>query len=318
MAGPEDFVFRDALEDLRIAGSIVLHEAYEAPWAIDVPDGAELARLMKAGKGICVTPFHLLRRGGFDLHHEGTDDNHLSAPEVIICPSGKSHRIGDGKSRKVHALAEILLGTGPKPAHSPQSGTELVCGVFQLRSAPLNPLLSALPPVLKLNTGDRETHPKLARIAELMTLELEAGTRDSFTLARLLELFCAEAIRAYQANEGMASPGWFLAIGDGKVGEAIRQVHQNPGHAWTVSELADRASMSPSRFAARFRETTGMSAMAYVARWRMSVACRLLRDTDLSLAQIAANTGYEDLAAFSRAFKSLVGDAPAHWRSINR
>lgn len=152
--------------------------------------------------------------------------------------------------------------------------------MFRLRSAPLNPLLSALPPVLKLDTGDDVSHPKLARISEMMALELDAGTRDSFTLSRLLELFCAEAIRAHQAREGAASPGWFRAIADTKIGEAIGHIHQSPGHGWTVAALAERVAMSPSRFAARFRETIGISAMAYVARWRMSVACRLLRETE--------------------------------------
>ena len=51
--------------------------------------------------------------------------------------------------------------------------------------------------------------------------------------------------------------------------------------------------------------------MSYVARWRMSVACRQLCDTDNSLAAIADGVGYQDLAAFSRAFKELVGESPS-------
>lgn len=119
MAGPAELVFKDALEDLRISGAIVLHEAYAPPWAIDVPEENELAQLMKAGRGVRVIPFHLIRRGGFDLVHDGEHRERVSAPEVVICPSGRRHRIGDGKSLKVHALPEILLGTGPRPASSP-------------------------------------------------------------------------------------------------------------------------------------------------------------------------------------------------------
>ena len=69
--------------------------------------------------------------------------------------------------------------------------------------------------------------------------------------------------------------------------------------------LADTISMSPSRFAARFRQTTGQSVMSYVANWRMNVACRLLRETEGGLADIAQRVGYQDVAAFSRAFTTL-------------
>lgn len=73
--------------------------------------------------------------------------------------------------------------------------------------------------------------------------------------------------------------------------------------------------MSPSRFAARFRETTGESVMAYVARWRMNTACRLLHETHDGLAEISQRVGYTDVASFSRAFKALVGSSPSAWRA---
>ena len=73
--------------------------------------------------------------------------------------------------------------------------------------------------------------------------------------------------------------------------------------------------MSPSRFAARFRERTGKSVMSYVANWRMNVACRLLRETDDGIAEISSRIGYADVASFSRAFKALVGQSPSGWRS---
>ena len=66
---------------------------------------------------------------------------------------------------------------------------------------------------------------------------------------------------------------------------------------WTVEELAKRIALSPSRFAARFRASTGESVMRYVGRWRANVACRLLRDTNLPLSQIAGRVGYESFPA---------------------
>ena len=53
--------------------------------------------------------------------------------------------------------------------------------------------------------------------------------------------------------------------------------------------------------------------MQYLALWRMQVASRLLLDGG-HVASVASAVGYESEAAFSRAFKKLVGESPAAWR----
>jgi AraC-like DNA-binding protein len=57
----------------------------------------------------------------------------------------------------------------------------------------------------------------------------------------------------------------------------------------------------------------GLPPMQYLAMWRMQLASRLLIEGD-HVAGVAAAVGYESEAAFSRAFKKLVGQAPATWR----
>ena len=58
--------------------------------------------------------------------------------------------------------------------------------------------------------------------------------------------------------------------------------------------------------------------MPYVASWRMNVACRALQESERGLQEIAALVGYQDVAAFSRAFKEIVGESPAKWRARRR
>jgi len=58
--------------------------------------------------------------------------------------------------------------------------------------------------------------------------------------------------------------------------------------------------------------------MRYLAGWRMQVAQHLLRQTSLSIREIAEETGYESEAAFSRAFKRYYGQPPAMWRMESR
>lgn len=312
--------FQDAIKDLRISGSVLLQEAYAPPWAIDVPSEADLQKLMGIGRDMHVVPFHLVLAGCFDLSHARRRTIAVRTTEVAICPSGEPHRMHRGRATKAVPLARILAGEAKQARSRSRLGpdaTSLLCGVFLMRKSPLNPMMSALPHVLKVATAGDGASPMLARAAEMLSLEVEMGQRNSFTASRLLEVFCAEAIRAHLETACVHERGWFKALNDPRIAEALAHFHKSPGEPWSVAALAETVALSPSRFAARFRELTGESVMTYVARWRMNVACKMLRQTDNGLDQIATEAGYQNTAAFSRAFKAFVGQSPARWRTAS-
>jgi transcriptional regulator GlxA family with amidase domain len=155
----------------------------------------------------------------------------------------------------------------------------------------------------------------LAGVAWMLAHQLDRDALGGFTAARVIELFCAEAIRAFQRTAGTENAGWFKGLADPRISEAIRRIHAEPAEPWAVESLASVVALSPSRFAARFREVMGRSVMSYVAAWRANVACRMLRESKLGLGEIAGRVGYESLPAFSRAFKAQMGQAPAAWRA---
>lgn len=307
--------FDDALEDLRVSGSVLFHEAYLAPWTIAVPDEKRLRALLGVGEDLRVTVFHFVRQASFELRVEGCAPVSVRAGEVVICPSGGSHMMSCGQGPSSAPFDAILRGEGPKRVVPGTPGsTELICGFFYLRTAPLNPLLAALPPVMRVATDTPDAGPVLSATAAMLAHEIDRGAFGGFTVARLLEVFCAEAVRTFLRTGGIQRPGWFKGLTDPRIAEAIRQIHAAPQREWTVPMLAAMVALSASRFAARFRETTGQSVMGYVAAWRANLACRLLRETDLQLSDIAERVGYESLPAFSRAFKAQVGHSPTSWR----
>lgn len=310
-----DFIYDDALEDLRIAGNVLMHERYASPWAIDIPPEPALRKALGVGSNVRVIPFHLVRSGGFDLSYDGHPPERIETREVAICVSGASHRMSFGKAKKATPLEDVLNGQYPRADGA--EGTEMLCGVFFMRGTPLNPLLSALPPLLKIRTEGEGASVSLRYAVDMLTMEVGNRSRNSFTASRLLEVFCAQAIEAYRSGDGARRSGWFKALSDPRIGAALARLHREPGAPWTVAALAEIASISPSRFAARFREITGQSVMSYVTGWRMNFACRLLREGEPSLTRIATHVGYEDVAAFSRAFKASVGLSPANWRRDN-
>ena len=253
------------------------------------------------------------------LQQQGQEAIQVTAPELVICPGGAPHHMSHGDMSEIVTFEDILNGIKPGPVllRSGQSAetTSLLCGAFLLRAAPLNPLLASLPSVLKLDTGDSSGSPLLREAANLLRLEVGRGNRSSFSACRLLELVFAEVLLAFGRLKGSETAGWFKALDDHRIGPALAKIHQHPEGDISVPDLAACCSMSPSRFAARFRGAMGCSVMAYVTRWRMNLACELLRSSGRGLAEIAAQVGYTDVAAFSRSFKHLVGQSPAYWRN---
>ncbi len=82
----------------------------------------------------------------------------------------------------------------------------------------------------------------------------------------------------------------------------------------SVADMARRAHLSPSRFAAVFREHFGVPPHAYLLQMRIEHAKELLRTTGVAVVQIAAYCGFADAQHFSKAFKKTVGISPGAYR----
>ncbi|HEY1149390.1 MAG TPA: helix-turn-helix transcriptional regulator, partial [Pseudoduganella sp.] len=98
----------------------------------------------------------------------------------------------------------------------------------------------------------------------------------------------------------------------------LRQMHALPMQHWSVAELASVAGMSRSAFAARFSRLVGTSPLDYLLRWRMRCAAHALLRTPASVGSIAFAHGYESEAAFSNAFKRVMGSSPRDFRGHSK
>jgi transcriptional regulator GlxA family with amidase domain len=107
-------------------------------------------------------------------------------------------------------------------------------------------------------------------------------------------------------------------VRDPTIAAALSLVHGDIGRPWTLSTLAARVGVSPSTLKQRFRTLTGEPLGAYVTRWRIDTAARLLTDTELPVARIAAEVGYRSEYAFNRAFARARGQSPGRYRRAAR
>jgi AraC-like DNA-binding protein len=72
--------------------------------------------------------------------------------------------------------------------------------------------------------------------------------------------------------------------------------------------------MSRTSFAERFRAVAGMPPLTYLNQWRMLLARRALRNSDVRVGSLASELGYSSEASFSNAFKREVGESPLRYR----
>jgi transcriptional regulator GlxA family with amidase domain len=193
-----------------------------------------------------------------------------------------------------------------------------LCGFLGCDARPFNPLLAALPRILHLprRGPDDEVLVSLVRRAVAESTARRAGSQA--VLARMSELLFLEVVRRHLADLPPNQKGWLAGLRDHSVGRAIALLHQRPAEEWSLDSLAQAVGVSRSVLAERFGELVGVPPMQYLAHWRMQLCANLLATTALGLAEIAARVGYGSEAALSRAYKRLVGVAPADWRRGKR
>ena len=105
-----------------------------------------------------------------------------------------------------------------------------------------------------------------------------------------------------------------VALADARIGRALGAMHADPGRDWPLAALAERATMSRTSFAARFKALVGTAPVRYLQRWRMQIATNLLTSTSLSVAEIAERSGYGSEVSFRKAFRKEVGVPPGKVR----
>jgi AraC-like DNA-binding protein len=262
----------------------------------------------------------------------------LNAGDVVLFPQGDGHVMSSAPGLRPPPSSTDMY-FAPHPPQLPFSlaveggpdvttavldggGVEhatLVCGFLGLDSRPFNPLLAALPRVIHLPGGAVDGD---AWVSSFLRMAVSESNRKrpggEAVLERMSEMLFVEVLRRYVDTLPAEQTGWLAGMRDPVVGRVLSILHEKPAEAWTLERLGSEAGVSRSSLADRFVHFIGQPPMQYLASWRMQLAAARLRDTDLKVVDVALDVGYESEAAFSRAFKRLVGVAPGTWRRAHR
>lgn len=228
---------------------------------------------------------------------------------LIYCLSGTGRVEYKGSEYSVQAGDVVLLP--PRLAHAYFADAEQPWNIFWVHF--IGERASDYASAMNLKNGPLASVPNIPLMRQAFE-ETYRHAMDGYSDAGLLGLTTAFArllglVRVHSASGSARSQH-----ADGRILEVIRKLQADPLRAWTIDELAAAAGMSAPHFFDRFRCQTGSSPKLFLIRQRLQIATALMQQSDLSIAQIAQQVGYDDPYYFSRLFKRHFSQSPTEHR----
>jgi len=249
------------------------------------------------------------------LQLEGESDPvQLAAGDCFLLPQGRPFRLATAPGLPPVDFFSLRgnAKNGSVGAFNGGGKFFIVGGHFALSGDHASILRGTLPAIVHLH---KEADKAALRWSiERLMAELREPQPGSLLVAEhLAHMMLVQALRLHLSDASQGRVGWLFALADKQMGAAISALHEEPGRRWTLQELAEQVGMSRSTFAQRFKETVGESPMEYLTRWRMLLAGdRLVNSVD-PVSVISLALGYESEAAFSTAFKRVMGCSPRQY-----
>ena len=298
-------VLAEILATTRIGAAIYGRVELRPPFAM------AFDRLTKTG-------FHVVERGGcvLTLARPGEEPGlgasvELDEGDVVMFPRGWTHVDSDRADRPASPYAEVLAAQRARRDGDPSA--LLVCGAYALDPETPHPLLASLPSWMHVPRARATT--ALRQVVDLLLAEI-GSVRPGASIAarRLLDVLFIHVVRDWIERDPAAARGWPGALRDPALQRALSALHADPTRAWTLAALAREASTSRATLARRFSDAIGEAPLAYLRRWRMTLAAQALRDSARSIAEIAELAGYTSPVAFQKAFVRERGVSPSEYR----
>jgi AraC-like DNA-binding protein len=292
-------VLQEHLARARASGAVFARSVAQPPWGLFLPGTIQLA-------------VHAVIRGRAWLWLDDPGSALELAPgNVALVRGGPDHYLAHSPGAVCLAPEDFRARHAADERSADQHATVFLCGAYRFAGDVGRGLLEGLPPMLSLPRVDEDP---LHDVIGLLSRELAAPAPGQQTvLDRLLDVVLVHAIRTSFRHSDRA-PRWYRAATDPRIGMALRAMHADAAHRWTVPELASLSGLSRAAFARAFQDALGQPPMQYVSEWRMTLARDHLRSGELTLTQIADRTGYTSPYAFAAAFRRHHGQPPGRWR----
>jgi AraC-like DNA-binding protein len=296
-------VLSDICDCIRLKSALYFEKPFHGQWGMEMSQSP-------------FGQFHLIVEGSCWAEFEDKNNLKLSTGDLIFFPLGTPHSLAhtlDGPRKggmevyNAHINGEPIFNEGIKNA-------TLVCGHFEYDWDFKHPFLENLPKYIFLKKDELQWRESLEFFLNQVSQEIQIREPGFETVTnKLAEILFIQIIREY-AKKNKSKGGFWVALNDENIGNALKSIHQELQQEWNLEELAKNSGMSRTSFINRFRELVGMPPMQYITEWRLLKGKDLIVNTQLPIADICERVGYNSEAAFSRAFKRIFGVGPGSVR----
>lgn len=305
-------VLTGLLDGPRARGAFRLRSIMDPPWSVRIQDRVPLSLVAVVRGEAWVVPdsTDAVQLGPGDVAiMRGPDpytfaDDPATPPQAVIHP-GQHCTTPEGED--LAQAMDLGVRTWGK---SPDGSAMMLIGTYEKRGEISQRLLTALPGLVVLRAAAWDS-PLIPMLAEEIVKD-DPG--QEVVLDRLLDLLLVAVLRAWFSRPEAKAPAWYRAHSDPLVGRALRMLHNNPAHPWTVATLAAATGVSRAALARRFTELVGEPPMTFLAGWRLALAADLLSEPDATVGAVARQVGYGSSFALSTAFKRVRGISPREYR----
>jgi len=301
------------LDGPRARSAFLLRSVFRPPWCLRIEDGAPLTVIaIVSGRPWLISDDGTtaqLAAGDIAIvrgptPYAVTHDPHCEPTVIIqpgqVCSTPQGEPLFDRYGLGVRTWGNDLAG-----------GDVLLTGTYEREGEISRTMLDALPGIIVVHNDEWST-PLIGLLAEEIRNDPPG---QQAVLDRLLDLLVIAVLRHWCTRPDAEPPRWYRAQADPLVGHALRVIHDDPAHPWTVGGLATEVGLSRAAFAKRFTAVVGEAPMTYLTGWRMSLAADILAETGTTVTQTAARVGYANPFTFSTAFKRHHGRGPREYRN---
>ena len=314
----------DVLETIRLSGALFFLWEPSWPFGVGVADGSKLSRHIVPGTDQVIS-YHIVTEGPCWAAIRDCDPIRLETGDILVLPQGDAYKIADtpqfpsaaDEQSSIRFFSAMAAGEVPPVVVDGGAGpgrSKLICGFLGCNLRPYNPLLSTLPRMIRVPAPLHQDDPLSHLIDFALTESRQARGGERCLLLRLSEVMFVEVLRRYMRVATEPESGWLGGLRHPLVGRALGLLHQDIARQWSLEQLSQSIGASRSTLAERFTQIVGKPPMQYLTHWRMQVAASMLSEKPVKVYAIAKEVGYESEAAFSRAFKRVVGLSPKAWR----
>lgn len=249
--------------------------------------------------------------------HEELELEYVARGRLKVSTAGKTYYFEEGQGffMNSNVLSAMEDGKGARPCilESHLFHAVFLGGHFKsiFETKYLEPVLQnkkiEVVEFLGKGPGEKEILKKLRRLSALQAQrDTEFQTRNLLSEIWLLLL---DEIKERKFDQPELNP-----VSQERIQTMLSFVHQNYNTKITLEEIAGSAMVSKRECLRCFRECLDKTPFAYLLDYRIEMAEKLLRTTDIPVTGIAMNTGFSSAAYFGKVFKEITGKTPGMFR----